>query len=103
MWVDQLSFRLCARAILARLERIGVGVVLGVEVTTAMEFDGALQVSQQRLSFRDADQVSLGMHKGAKPSCGGSCKAAWGEPARPAFPRRGNGKGEIKLSSLPQA
>lgn len=100
MWVDQLSFRLCARPILARLERIGVGVVLGVEVTTAMEFDGALQVSQQRLSFRDADQVSLGMHKGAKPSCGGSCKAAWGTRPPRLSPE---GKGEIKLSSLPQA
>ena len=27
---------------------------------------------------------------------------AWGEPARPGFPRRGNGKGEFK-SLLPQA
>ena len=28
---------------------------------------------------------------GWRPAC-----AAWGEPARPGFPRRGNGKGEFK-------
>ena len=28
--------------------------------------------------------------------------AAWGEPARPGLPRRGNGKGEIKFLA-PQA
>ena len=52
-----------------------------------------------------------GMHKGAEPSCGGSREhrcvpavfagaqraSAWGEPARPGFPRRGNGKGAINF------
>jgi hypothetical protein len=48
--------------------------------------------------------LAAGMHKGARPSCGGAAPgAAWGEPARPGFPRRGNGKGAVQITLLPQA
>jgi hypothetical protein len=34
---------------------------------------------------------------------GAASWAAWGEPARPGFPRRGNGKRAIQITLLPQA
>jgi hypothetical protein len=45
-----------------------------------------------------------GMHKGAKPSCGGSrpVLAAWGEPSRPGFPREGKRERGDPVFSLPE-
>jgi len=64
---------------------------------------------------RQLDELDGGCARGLAPLAGGAgrtdrasafCWArdvppAWGEPARPGFPRRGNGKGEIQKSSLP--
>jgi len=51
------------------------------------------------------DRPLWGMAQGGLPSCGGSRRflAAWGEPARPGFPLRGNGKGGGKFSFLAAA
>src|SRR5690348_14913292 len=51
------------------------------------------------------DRPLWGMAQGGLPSCGGSRRflAAWGEPARPGFPLRGNGKGGGQFSFLAAA
>src|SRR5579872_5301620 len=57
--------------------------------------DRARGISAERFEIPLAGGGAASM--GASAVCWRPACAAWGEPARPGFPRRGNGKGEIRV------